>query len=94
MLIRKAYRFRIKANPHLEQQFALFAGHCRFDCNRGEFFKTQKELTTSLINFQKTRYNRQLIKKHAQLFSERKFLNNLEKYLIEVYEKEQEKKSK
>lgn len=60
----------------------------------GEFFKTQKELTTSLINFQKTRYNRQLIKKHAQLFSERKFLNNLEKYLIEVYEKEQEKKSK
>lgn len=58
----------------------------------GEFFKTQKELTTSLINFQKTRYNRLRIKKHAQLFSERKFLNNLEQYLIEVYEKEKEKR--
>ena len=57
----------------------------------GEFFKTEKELTSSLINFQKTRYNKQLIKKHAQLFSERKFLNNLEQYLIKVYEKEQKK---
>ena len=60
----------------------------------GEFFKTEKELTTSLINFQKTRYNKQLIKKHAQNFSERKFLNNLEQYLIKVYEEEQAKKSK
>jgi glycosyltransferase involved in cell wall biosynthesis len=58
----------------------------------GEFFKNEKELTSSLINFQKTRYNRQLIRKHAQLFSERKFLDNLEEYLIKVYEKEQEKK--
>ncbi len=60
----------------------------------GEFFKNEKELTTSLINFNKTRYNRQLIKKHAQLFSERKFLNNLEQYLIKVYEKEQEKRER
>lgn len=60
----------------------------------GEFFTTQEELTSSLINFHKTRYNRQLIKKHAQLFSERKFINNLEQYLNKVYEKEQEREDR
>jgi len=58
----------------------------------GEFFKTEKELTTLLINFNKTRYNSENIKKHAQKFSEEKFLNNLEKYLNQVYEKESKKR--
>ncbi len=58
----------------------------------GEFFKTEKELTTLLINFNKTRYNSENIKKHAQKFSEEKFLNNLEKYLNQVHEKESNKR--
>jgi glycosyltransferase involved in cell wall biosynthesis len=58
----------------------------------GEFFKTEEELTTLLINFNKKRYNREQIIKHAQKFSEEIFLNNLEKYLNQVYEKETSKK--
>ena len=54
----------------------------------GEFFQTEEELKQLLMNFDKTRYNKELIRKHAHQFSERKFLDNLEEYLIEVYEKE------
>lgn len=57
----------------------------------GQFFQTEEELTKLLMNFNKTRYNRELIRKHAQQFSERKFLLNLENYLNQVYEKETSK---
>jgi glycosyltransferase involved in cell wall biosynthesis len=58
----------------------------------GEFFKTEQELTTLLINFNKKRYNRDNIKRHALQFSEEKFLNNFEKYLNQVHEKETTKR--
>jgi glycosyltransferase involved in cell wall biosynthesis len=58
----------------------------------GEFFQTEEELTKLLMNFDKTRYNKELVIKHAQQFSERKFLNNLEEYLNKVYENETSKR--
>lgn len=54
----------------------------------GEFFQTEEELTSLLINFNKTRYNTEKIKKHALKFSEENFLDNLEKYINQVYDKE------
>jgi hypothetical protein len=56
----------------------------------GEFFKTEEELKSLLIKFDKRRYNKEEIKKHAQQFSEEKFLINLNNYLNQVYEEEKE----
>lgn len=58
----------------------------------GEFFKTEENLKSLLINFDKRRYNKEEIKKHAQQFSEEKFLINLNNYLNQVYEEEKEGK--
>ena len=58
----------------------------------GEFFKTEEELYSLLINFNKRRYNKDTIIKHAKKFSEEKFIDNLEKYLNKVYEKERTKR--
>jgi glycosyltransferase involved in cell wall biosynthesis len=57
----------------------------------GEFFKTEEELKSLLIKFDKRRYNKEEIKKHAQQFSEEKFLINLNNYLNQVYEQEKER---
>lgn len=58
----------------------------------GEFFQTEEQLTKALKSFNKTRYNKEVIKKHAYNFSEKKFLDNLEKYLFQIYEQEKQKK--
>lgn len=34
MLIRKAYRFRLKPNREAEEKFVFFASHCRFVWNK------------------------------------------------------------
>ncbi len=34
MIIRKAFKFRIKTNPNLEILFAQYAGHCSFVWNK------------------------------------------------------------
>jgi glycosyltransferase involved in cell wall biosynthesis len=57
----------------------------------GEFFKTEQSLRSLLINFDKRRYNKKEIKKHAQQFCEEKFLINLNNYLNQVYEEKKER---
>ncbi len=57
----------------------------------GEFFKTEEELFNLLKDFDKRRYNREEIVKQAMKFSEEKFLHNLEKYILQVHEKETKK---
>jgi len=57
----------------------------------GEFFKTEEELCNLLKDFDKRRYNREAIIKQARNFTEAKFLNNLEKYITQIYEKETSK---
>ena len=57
----------------------------------GEFFKTEQELCNLLKDFDKRRYNREAIIKQARNFTEAKFLNNLEKYITQIYEKETKK---
>lgn len=57
----------------------------------GEFFQTQEELVKLLKEFDKRRYNKKEIIKHAQYFSEEKFINNLEKYLKDIYEEKAKK---
>jgi len=52
----------------------------------GEFFKTEEDLVNLLNEFDETRYNEKTIRKHAKQFSEKKFLKNLEKYLLKVYD--------
>jgi len=57
----------------------------------GEFFKNEKELVKLLKNFDKRRYNSREIYKRAKDFTEEKFLNNLDKYIREVYDTERTK---
>ncbi|MBU1119825.1 glycosyltransferase [Patescibacteria group bacterium] len=57
----------------------------------GEFFKTEEELCNLLKDFDKRRYNGETIVKQARNFTEAKFLNNLEKYITQIYEKETKK---
>lgn len=54
----------------------------------GEFFKSEEELTKMLKNYDKNRYNEQVIKKHAQTFTEEIFVSNFTKHLKEIYEQE------
>ena len=58
----------------------------------GEFFAKESELLSVLMKFDKTRYNSKIIKRQAQLFSEKQFILNFEKYLREIYEQEERKK--
>ena len=59
----------------------------------GEFFQTEEELLSLLINLDKNRYNTDKIIAHAQEFTEKKFLLNLEKYLKQVYAQEKGRKN-
>jgi glycosyltransferase involved in cell wall biosynthesis len=54
----------------------------------GEFFLSEDELTDLLKNYRRNRYNKENIIKHAQEFSEEKFLINFSNYIKEIYEKE------
>jgi glycosyltransferase involved in cell wall biosynthesis len=54
----------------------------------GEFFLSEDELTDLLKNYKRNRYNEEDIVKHAQEFSEEKFLINFSNYIKEIYEKE------
>ena len=54
----------------------------------GEFFENEEELCNLLKHFEKRRYNREEVINQARNFSEEIFLNNLEKYITRVYEKE------
>ncbi|KKP77919.1 MAG: Glycosyl transferase group 1 [candidate division WS6 bacterium GW2011_GWF1_35_23] len=57
----------------------------------GEFFRNEKELSNLLKNFNKRRYNEQNIISQAEKFTETKFLNNLEQFLINVSKEEKKK---
>ncbi len=57
----------------------------------GEFFETEEELYNLLKNFDKRSYNRKEVINQAKHFSEKNFLNNLEKYITCIYEKETSK---
>ena len=57
----------------------------------GEFFKDEEELSNLLKDFDKRRYNEQKIISQAEKFTEAKFLNNLEKFLINVSKEEKKK---
>ena len=57
----------------------------------GEFFKNEKELSNLLKNFNKRGYNEQNIISQAEKFTETKFLNNLEQFLINVSKEEKKK---
>lgn len=52
----------------------------------GEYFENIEELTKLLKSFEKRRYNSQKIIAQAKLFTETKFVNNLEKYLRAIHE--------
>ncbi len=54
----------------------------------GEFFMSEEELAKMLKNYDKNRYNEQAIKKHAQTFTEERFVSNFTKHLKEIYEQE------
>ncbi len=60
----------------------------------GEFFTQEKELVSLLKNFSKSRYNEKEVKKIADRFSEERFVLNLKKYFLEIYEKEKSIKAK
>ena len=57
----------------------------------GEFFKDEEELSNLLKDFDKRRYNERKIISQAEKFTEAKFLNNLEKFLIHVSKEEKKK---
>lgn len=57
----------------------------------GEFFQDEEELSNLLKDFDKRRYNEQKIISQAKKFTEAKFLNNLEKFLINVSKEEKKK---
>ena len=57
----------------------------------GEFFKDEEELSNLLKDFDKRRYNERKIISQAEKFTEAKFLNNLEKFLINVSKEEKKK---
>ena len=57
----------------------------------GEFFTDEEELSNLLKDFNKRRYNGQKIISQAEKFTEAKFLNNLEKFLINVSKEEKKK---
>jgi len=57
----------------------------------GEFFKNEKELSNLLKNFNKRGYNERNIISQAEKFTETKFLNNLEQFLINVSKEEKKK---
>ena len=57
----------------------------------GEFFQDEEELSNLLKDFNKRRYNGQKIISQAEKFTEAKFLNNLEKFLINVSKEEKKK---
>jgi len=57
----------------------------------GEFFGSEEELCNLLKDFDKRRYNGQEIISQAEKFTEAKFLNNLEKFLINVSKEEKKK---
>ncbi len=59
----------------------------------GEFFMTEEDLYSLLINFSKKIYNTEEIKKHSLNFSEEKYLNNFETYITEIYDKEIQRKN-
>ena len=54
----------------------------------GEFFSSEKELVSLLKKFSKRMYNPREIVKGARVFSEERFLINLEEFINEVYERE------
>jgi glycosyltransferase involved in cell wall biosynthesis len=58
----------------------------------GEFFNNEKELTLLLKKFDNNRYNPEQIINIAEKFTEKKFLNNLEKYLTNIYDQERKKR--
>lgn len=60
----------------------------------GEFFTQEKELVSLLKNFSKSRYNEKEVRKIADRFSEERFVLNLKKYFLEIYEKEKSIKAK
>jgi len=57
----------------------------------GEFFRNEEELCNLLKDFDKRRYNGQKIISQVEKFTEAKFLNNLEKFLINVSKEEKKK---
>lgn len=57
------------------------------DGKTGEFFNDQEELNNILKDFDKSRYNPNTIVKNAERFTEEKFLEELELFLREVYER-------
>lgn len=59
----------------------------------GQFFQTDKELYNLLINYKEKSYNKEEIKKHAKNFSEEKFLNNFEKYILKVHDQQNKEQS-
>ncbi len=54
----------------------------------GEFFMSENELIKLLKNYHKRRYNKKEIIKHAQTFTEKRFISKFTKYLTQIYEKE------
>ena len=56
----------------------------------GEFFNDQKELAHILKNFDKSVYNPKEIIQRAEMFSEEKFLENLNKYFEKIYEEKKD----
>jgi len=54
----------------------------------GDFFMDEKELLALLKNYDKSMYNEKEIIKHAQTFTEERFISNFTTYLKDIYEEE------
>lgn len=54
----------------------------------GEFFESEEELIKLLTNFDKRRYNPERIRKRAYLYTEERFLEKLQLFFKDIYEKE------
>ena len=53
MIIRKGYKFRLKANPEQERLFRIFSGHCRFIWNKALALQMARlDRKTPLLSYQ------------------------------------------
>src|ERR1700676_2562941 len=101
MLIRKAFKFRLKANEKVEQQLSQFAGCCRFLWNKALALNMQR-LTNSqrILRYQELDFWSKLWKAseeygflndcHSQILQQK--LKDLDKAFLDAFDKTQPNK--
>lgn len=96
MIVRKAYKFRLKTNDGIEQQLRNFAGCCRFVWNKAWGINRQRLLNKqSILRYQELNFWTTLWKKteeygflktcHSQLLQQK--LKDLDKTFMDAFDK-------